>query len=76
MALKKASRSVHNCTGAVAVSDSFFPFPDAPGLLVAYGIKMILTTTGSLNDQQMFEACKDIVLYTYPDSVARGFYAH
>ena len=30
--------------GAVAYSDSFFPFPDAPQILIDYGIKIIFST--------------------------------
>ena len=76
LALSKASRANHDVYDSAACSDSFFPFPDAPELLVDHGIKMLLTTTGSVNDDKMIEVCKNITVYSYPDSIARGFYAH
>ena len=76
LALYKVKRAGHDCTNGSAYSDSFFPFPDAPELLVLAGIAMILTTTGSVRDNKMKEACEKILLYTYPDADARGFAWH
>ena len=39
----------------VAYSDSFFPFPDAPEVLINRGIKTIFSTSGSVNDDKIIE---------------------
>lgn len=64
--------------GAVAYSDSFFPFPDAPEVLINRGIKTIFSTSGSINDDKIIELCKakGVNLIMLPDSEARGFYQH
>lgn len=64
--------------GAVAYSDSFFPFPDAPEALIDRGIKTIFSTSGSVNDGKIIELCKQkgISLILLPDSEGRGFYQH
>ena len=71
----KAKADLEN---AVAYSDSFFPFPDAPEVLINRGIKTILGTSGSVNDDQIIEFCKEknVNLIMLPDSEARGFYQH
>ncbi|OGI85852.1 hypothetical protein A3A01_01225 [Candidatus Nomurabacteria bacterium RIFCSPLOWO2_01_FULL_39_17] len=63
---------------AVAYSDSFFPFPDAPEVLINRGIKTIFSTSGSVNDEKIIEFCKSkgVNLIMLPDSEARGFYQH
>ncbi len=63
---------------AVAYSDSFFPFPDAPGVLINRGIKTIFSTSGSVNDEKIIDLCKskNINLIMLPDTEARGFYQH
>jgi phosphoribosylaminoimidazolecarboxamide formyltransferase/IMP cyclohydrolase len=63
---------------AVAYSDSFFPFPDAPEVLINRGIKTIFSTSGSVNDEKIIELCKtkNVNLIMLPDSEARGFYQH
>jgi len=64
--------------GAVAYSDSFFPFPDGPKVLTDRGIKTIFTTSGSINDKDVIESCKreGATLVMFPDKVARGFAWH
>ena len=64
--------------GAVAYSDSFFPFPDGPKVLIDRGIKIIFTTSGSVNDKEVIEACKKqgATLVLFPDKIARGFAWH
>ena len=63
---------------AVAYSDSFFPFPDAPEVLINRGIKTIFSTSGSVNDEKIVELCKskNVNLIMLPDKEARGFYQH
>jgi len=65
-------------SGAVAYSDSFFPFPDAPDALIERGIKTIFSTSGSVNDEKIIELCrqKGVNLTLLPDTEARGFYQH
>ena len=62
----------------VAYSDSFFPFPDAPEVLINRGIKTIFSTSGSVNDEKIIELCKSrgVDLIMLPDAEARGFYQH
>lgn len=64
--------------GAVAYSDSFFPFNDAPQVLIDAGIKTIFSTSGSVNDQRLMDLCneKGVKLIMLPDSEARGFFGH
>ena len=64
--------------GAVAYSDSFFPFPDAPEVLINRGIKTIFATSGSVNDEKIMELCKSrgVELILVPDAEGRGFYQH
>ena len=63
---------------AVAYSDSFFPFPDAPQALIDRGIKTIFSTSGSVNDEKIIELCRErgVDLILIPDSEARGFFQH
>lgn len=64
--------------GAVAYSDSFFPFPDAVKILINAGIKTIFSTSGSVNDQVIQELCvkNRVTLYQLPDAKSRGFFGH
>ncbi len=78
LALKRAKDAGHNVKGAVAYSDSFFPFPDGPMVLANAGVKAIFATRGSVNDDKVAEELKKagVIFYSLPDSDARGFYAH
>jgi phosphoribosylaminoimidazolecarboxamide formyltransferase/IMP cyclohydrolase len=64
--------------GAVAYSDSFFPFPDGPQLLAEAGVKVILTSSGSVADETVIKALTDsgVSVAMVPDKVGRGFYMH
>ncbi len=81
----KAKRAGHDLTGAVASSDSFFPFPDAPETLANAGIGVIMSTSGALTGDAEFRKmllrqrkegfnCPGVVLI--PDSIGRGFRGH
>jgi phosphoribosylaminoimidazolecarboxamide formyltransferase / IMP cyclohydrolase len=48
---KTADRAV----GAVAASDAFFPFPDAPQLLLSAGVTAIIHPGGSLKDKDTLD---------------------
>jgi phosphoribosylaminoimidazolecarboxamide formyltransferase/IMP cyclohydrolase len=78
LALSRARRGGHDTNGAVAYSDSFFPFPDGPKVLVDAGIKVIFATSGSKNDKVVREFCQSrgVALWTIPDAVGRGFFGH
>lgn len=64
--------------GSVAYSDSFFPFPDGPMILANAGIKTILTTSGSVNDDIVMKTLKQagVTTVTVPDQLGRGFAKH
>jgi phosphoribosylaminoimidazolecarboxamide formyltransferase/IMP cyclohydrolase len=64
--------------GASAYSDSFFPFPDGPELLADAGIKAILTSSGSVGDEQVIKTLTNagVNLAMLPDQIGRGFYLH
>jgi len=49
LAIAKAGGRVKGC---VAASDAFFPFPDAPQLLLEAGVTAIIHPGGSLRDQE------------------------
>ncbi len=78
LAIERARRSGHALTGAVAYSDSFFPFPDGPQVLLDAGVTAILTSSGSVNDQKTIDLCqeRDACLIMIPDAVGRGFFGH
>jgi phosphoribosylaminoimidazolecarboxamide formyltransferase/IMP cyclohydrolase len=78
LALMRAKNAGHDIKGAAAYSDSFFPFPDGPQILADAGVRAIITTRGSVNDQIVAEtlAKAGVTFCTFPDKDARGFYAH
>ncbi|MDP3985135.1 MAG: hypothetical protein Q8P82_00050 [bacterium] len=78
LALERARRSGHDPRGAVAYSDSFFPFPDGPELLAKSGIRAIFASSGSVKDKDVEAVCErhGVTLYSLPDSICRGFFGH
>jgi phosphoribosylaminoimidazolecarboxamide formyltransferase / IMP cyclohydrolase len=78
LAIKRAKDAGHDAMGAVAASDSFFPFPDGPETLIKAGIKAIFATSGSVNDETIKKLCADngVILVQIPDKLARGFFGH
>ncbi len=78
LAVKRAQDAGHETKGATACSDSFFPFPDGPKVLIDAGIDTILTTSGSINDNKVFQMIEDndVCLWTIPNKIGRGFYGH
>ena len=78
LAVNRARMAGSETTGAVAYSDSFFPFVDGPETLAEAGIRAILATSGSVRDADVkaFCASKGIGLYLVPDSIGRGFFGH
>jgi len=78
LALKRANDAGHDTRGAVAYSDSFFPFTDGPLTLAKAGISAVLSTSGSVRDEEVFGAFanNNVAVAAIPDSMGRGFYAH
>jgi phosphoribosylaminoimidazolecarboxamide formyltransferase/IMP cyclohydrolase len=78
LAIARARRSGHYIAGAVAYSDSFFPFPDGPEALIKAGVAAIFTSSGSIRDGATIDVCKKsgVVLYMIPDQIGRGFFGH
>ncbi|MDD5503048.1 MAG: hypothetical protein PHH26_06275, partial [Candidatus Thermoplasmatota archaeon] len=78
LALQRACDAGHDVHGAVAYSDSFFPFPDGPKVLAESGIKAILASSGSINDKLTIEVCEKhgVTLLMVPDKEGRGFFGH
>lgn len=78
LAIKRAKDAGHSLEGAVAYSDSFFPFPDGPETLMKAGIKTIIATSGSVRDGVIQDVCRErgVNLVQLPDSLARGFFGH
>lgn len=78
LAIKIADDNCHNYHGAVAASDSFFPFNDGPEALIHADIKAIISTSGSVNDPKLIDYCNmcEVPLWLIPDTKGRGFYNH
>ena len=78
LAITRALRSGHEVRGAVAYSDSFFPFPDGPQVLIDAGVSAIFTSSGSIKDNLTIEFCEKygVPLYMVPDKEGRGFFGH
>jgi phosphoribosylaminoimidazolecarboxamide formyltransferase / IMP cyclohydrolase len=74
----KVTLDKRKLAGASAYSDSFFPFPDGPGLLAKAGIKAILTSSGSVADDSVVKSLTDqgVSVVMVPDNIGRGFYLH
>lgn len=78
LAVTRAGTGNHRTLGAVAASDSFFPFLDGVEVLANSGIEAIISTSASVNDQKVIAFCEanGIALYLIPDKKGRGFFGH
>ena len=78
LAVTRARDAGHHTAGAVAYSDSFFPFPDGPELLIEAGVDAVLCTTGSVRDDEVRRTFlqANVTLVQLPDAAARGFFGH
>jgi len=80
LAIERAVDAGHKALleGAVAYSDSFFPFEDGVRVLIDAGITAVFSTSGSIRDKFVQDLCveKGVTLYQLPDALARGFFAH
>jgi phosphoribosylaminoimidazolecarboxamide formyltransferase/IMP cyclohydrolase len=78
LAITRARDAGHDTAGAVAYSDSFFPFPDGPQVLIDAGVTAIFCTSGSVRDDLVRQTVLDagVALAQLPDRDARGFFGH
>lgn len=78
LAIRRARRGNHDLDGATATSDSFFPAPDGPQVLIKARTRTIFTSSGSVRDAETIDVCKEagITLVMMPDKDCRGFYGH
>ena len=78
LAVTRARDAGHEITGAAAYSDSFFPFPDGPQVLIDAGVTAIFSTSGSVRDDEVRAAVRaaGVALAQLPDRAARGFFGH
>lgn len=78
LALSRAADRGHDVRGAVAYSDSFFPFSDGPQVLVDAGIRAVLTSSGSVKDSEVIDTFLSggVAVSMVPDKVGRGFFGH
>jgi phosphoribosylaminoimidazolecarboxamide formyltransferase/IMP cyclohydrolase len=78
LALLRADRAEHWVLGAIAYSDSFFPYPDGVAVLIKAGIKVIFASSGSRNDHLTIDLCKQhgVTLVMVDDKECRGFARH
>lgn len=78
LALMRARDAGHDPAGAVAYSDSFFPFPDGAQVLLDAGISAVLALRGSVHDREIIALFKErgVPFVTVPDDLGRGFFGH
>lgn len=78
LALQLAKENGHDARGAVAATDSYFPFPDGLEILAEGGVRAVFATSGSIRDKEVFAAAEklQITLYTVPDKEGRMFAGH
>lgn len=78
LAVTRGRAAGHYIAGAVAYSDSFFPFPDAPQTLIDAGVRAIFCTTGSVRDDLVRQTLREggVAIAQLPDRDARGFFGH
>ncbi len=79
LAIKRALDAGHSLKDAVVYSDSFMPYDDAIKILIAAGVKVFLTSSGSLTGDVPVKAAAieaGVSLLWAPDALVRGFCAH
>ena len=78
LALRLAEESSHGTKGAVAVSDSYFPFPDGLEALAKGGVRAIFATSGSVRDREVFARAEElhVGMFTVSDKVGRMSAGH
>ncbi len=78
LAVQRATTAGHRTEGCVAYSDSYFPFPDGPEVLIDAGVSVVFSTTGSVRDELVRQTFADanVAVRQLPDALARGFFGH
>ena len=78
LAVMLANENKHETKNAVAVSDSYFPFPDGVEVLAKAGIKAIFATSGSVRDKEVFARATElgVSMFIVPDKEGRMFAGH
>jgi phosphoribosylaminoimidazolecarboxamide formyltransferase/IMP cyclohydrolase len=59
VAIERARENGHDLSGAVLASDSLFPFPDGPKLVLEAGIECVIQPGGSKRDRESIEAMSE-----------------
>ena len=57
LAIQRAGERLSESEYPVAGSDAFFPFPDAPQLLIDSGVTCIVQPGGSVRDKETIDVC-------------------
>lgn len=78
LAIEIATKAGHDLAGAVAYSDSFFPYEDGPEVLAKAGIKMLFSSAGADREAKVIEAYTALggTMLLQPDKEVRGFSKH
>lgn len=78
LAVARAKRAGYDTKGALAYSDSFFPFIDGADVLIKAGVSIIFATSGSIRDEEVKEHIlkAGVRLVLIPDEKGRGFFGH
>jgi phosphoribosylaminoimidazolecarboxamide formyltransferase/IMP cyclohydrolase len=58
IAIERAGEQLHSSIYPIAASDAFFPFPDAPMLLINAGVRCLIQPGGSVRDQETIDVCE------------------
>ena len=76
-AVRRCTDNGHDAHGAVFAADAFFPFEDAPAILVEAGCRLGAAPTGSVNDARVcaFLDAEEVRMAWIPD-LYRGFCRH
>jgi len=76
-AVARTRRANHDPSGGVFAADAFFPFTDAPEVLVQAGVTLGIVPAGGKNEKLVREvfAGKNVDMFYLPEDF-RGFYRH
>ncbi len=77
VAVERALQAGHDLQGSAFCADAFFPFTDAPEILVKAGAKWGMVPSGGKNETQVMDyfATNDLHVVTLPEDF-RGFCRH
>ncbi|MEN6436532.1 MAG: hypothetical protein ABFD58_12045, partial [Anaerolineaceae bacterium] len=77
VAVERALQAGHDLQGSAFCADAFFPFTDAPEILIRSGVKWGMVPSGGKNETQVMDyfAANSIQVVTLPEDF-RGFCRH